>query len=108
MLKTLFCILLMSSGITCKGMKYQYLPDGRAVSGPDCTSTKSGINSRSSGFSVWGFLTAGVVVATAIGNLVRKGQGVNSIGLNCPRFLAQKLAPVVKLNSIIYLNSILT
>ena len=69
MLKKLFCFLLFSS--SCYGIKYQYLPNGKTVSDSDCTPTETGIRSRSSGFSVWGFLTAAVVVATAIGNLVR-------------------------------------
>ena len=72
MLKRRFYILLMLSGISCKHIKYQYLPNGKSVSGSDCTSTTTSISSRSSGFSVWGFLTASVVVATAIGNLVRR------------------------------------
>ena len=76
MFRILFCILLISPRIKCKGIKYQYFPNGNTESGSDCASTKnSSINSRSSGFSVWGFLTAGVVVATAIGNLVKVKTG---------------------------------
>ena len=63
---------MSTSGTVCGRVKYQYFPDGKSVSGSadDCPTTKSDVSSGSKGFSVWGFLTAGVVVATAVANLV--------------------------------------